>query len=50
MSENERRNFLLSSRDMLVGALSAGTLVACASGGPGQSQRQNQFCGGGRGV
>jgi hypothetical protein len=34
MNENDRRNFLLSSRDMVVGALTAGALVACASGGP----------------
>jgi len=33
MNDNERRNFLLSSRDMVVGALTAGTLVACASPG-----------------
>lgn len=40
MNENERRNFLVSSRDMLVGALTAGTLVACASGGPDTVQAQ----------
>jgi hypothetical protein len=31
--EEERRNFLLTGRDMVLGALTAGTLVACASGG-----------------
>jgi hypothetical protein len=34
MNENDRRSFLLPSRDMVVGALTAGTLVACASAGP----------------
>jgi len=34
MNENDRRSFLLSSRDMVVGALTAGALVACASAGP----------------
>jgi len=40
MTEDERRSFLLSSRDMVVGALTAGTLVACASGGPTTVQAQ----------
>jgi len=40
MHEDERRTFLLSSRDMLMGALTAGTLVACASGGPASVQAQ----------
>jgi hypothetical protein len=35
MSEDDRRNFLLTGRDMVLGALTAGTLVACASGGGG---------------
>jgi hypothetical protein len=40
MNDNERRNFLLSSRDMVVGALTAGTLVACASAGPATVEAQ----------
>ena len=40
-NEKERRDFLLSGRDMLVGALTAGTLVACASGVPDTVQAQN---------
>jgi len=31
-NENDRRDFLAAGRDMLVGALTAGTLIACASG------------------
>jgi hypothetical protein len=38
MQEDERRSFLVSSRDMIMGALTAGTLVACASGGPASVQ------------
>jgi len=37
---DERRSFLLTGRDMVVGALTAGTLVACASGGPSTVQAQ----------
>jgi hypothetical protein len=43
MHENERRSFLLSSRDMVVGALTAGTLVACASAGPTTVQAQTSL-------
>jgi hypothetical protein len=40
MRDEERRQFLITSRDMVVGALTAGTLVACASGGPATVQAQ----------
>jgi hypothetical protein len=38
MIEEERRNFLLTGRDMVLGALTAGTLVACVGTGTVHAQ------------
>jgi hypothetical protein len=41
MCDDDRRNFLLTSRDLMVGALAAGTLACAAGSGPSVVNAQN---------